>query len=93
MEKEDVEKLINLFKKRDNLKKDINTIDRELTHIIDTHYFNNIILANESINISVSAVSTEYNITLLKSIKDIINKKYIEICNLCDSYILSKKVE
>ena len=93
MEKNQAEFLMNLFKKRDNIKCHLDKIDEELKYIKERHnlsYCHNILIQNTYIN---NDLSVESNISILNSMRDIINKEYQNICALCDSYIFSKQVE
>ena len=93
MEKNQAEFLMDLFKKRDKIKYHLETINKELQCLKEYNnpsYRSNIILRNISIN---DNISVESNISILNSMRDIINKEYQNICALCDSYIVSKKVD
>lgn len=94
MKKNQAEFLMDLFKKRDNIKRHLDKIDGELKYIKEEHinlsYCHYILIQNTPIN---NYLSVESNISILNSMRDIINKEYQNICALCDSYILSKQVE
>lgn len=84
---------MDLFKKRDNIKRNLDKIDWELKYIKEHNnlsYCHYILIQNTSIN---NDLSLESNISILNSMRDIINKEYKEICEECDSYIISKKVD
>ena len=80
MEKNQAEFLMDLFKKRDNIKRNLDKTDGELKYIKEHNnlsYCHYIFIQNTPIN---NDLSVESNISILNSMRDIINKEYQDNC-------------
>lgn len=91
MEREQLNKLSKLLDKKEVIEITLKGIEHRLISIKDNNRKpTNFYLDNDYISKYMSRQDIEI---ILKNMQEVVNREYKEICEECDSYIVSKKVD
>ena len=91
MEREQLNKLSKLLDKKEDIKESLEVINSNLKSLeIHSDKSENIYIGRDYISRYMCIEDLK---TILKTMQEVVNKEYKEICEECNSYIISKKVD
>ena len=91
MEREQLNKLSKLLDKKEVIKESLEVINSNLKSLeIHSDKPETIYIGGDCIS---RYMCIEDRKTILKNMQEVVNREYKEICEECDSYIVSKKVD